>query len=503
MAQQDRIQRALVVTAGLLGTLIVTTVLISRYPSILFTLENMIHSSMQVTQRASFRPLGSTLLKQLNDPQLKKNFSHLPSIPKALRINEGLMQLPIGVSPYWATELREKDILSDPQNRISQSFQVPDQLKPRVRFWFDVYTRFDESKRIIHHSHYPWLVYKVVDVEPILFAKFPSRRWQRNLVADQLVARELAAIKKNLKSLVRKRAGRQKNTALTFEESELIYAIEQAGLSIPEALKAAPKNVRVQTGQRRFFASGLQTSSRYLSQMEQIFRNHRLPIELTRIPLVESSFNGEAHSKVGAVGIWQFMEGTARSMGLRVSAHLDERKAPLKATDAAARLLKENHLILGRSWGLAVTAWNHGPQGVRKAVRAVGTNDLSQIIGAYKTASFSFASENFYAEFLAALFAETYSDSTFPGLPREAPLVLVKHSLKRATQLTRLLSKHEISSSDFLKMNPDFVGLKRSAPRNKPAGVSSFLVPKGTTYFTPEADRPKLAQSQESPNPVN
>ncbi|RYF36199.1 MAG: hypothetical protein EOO38_28005, partial [Cytophagaceae bacterium] len=53
-----------------------------------------------------------------------------------------------------------------------------------------------------------------------------------------------------------------------------------------------------------------------------------------------------------------------------VNDSIDERRSPFKASEAAARLLKENHLILRRSWPLAVTAWNHGPGGVRKAAKA-------------------------------------------------------------------------------------------------------------------------------------
>ena len=65
--------------------------------------------------------------------------------------------------------------------------------------------------------------------------------------------------------------------------------------------------LRYQAGQRDQFTRGIMQSGRYLRQMEEIFKEEGLPIELTRLPFVESSFNLSAKSKVGASGIWQFM----------------------------------------------------------------------------------------------------------------------------------------------------------------------------------------------------
>ena len=79
-----------------------------------------------------------------------------------------------------------------------------------------------------------------------------------------------------------------------------------------------------------------------------------------------------------------------------VNDSIDERRSPYKATEAAARLLKENHLILHRSWPLAVTAWNHGPPGLRKGITAAHSQDLALIISRYHSKSFDFASSNFY-----------------------------------------------------------------------------------------------------------
>jgi hypothetical protein len=116
---------------------------------------------------------------------------------------------------------------------------------------------------------------------------------------------------------------------------------------------------------------------------------------------VESSYNVRARSSAGAVGLWQITKPAARRL-LHIGRRADERQDPLKATHAAARILKANHASLG-SWPLAITAYNHGPGGVARGVREVGSQDISELVSRYRGPAFGFASRNFYAEFLAAL----------------------------------------------------------------------------------------------------
>jgi membrane-bound lytic murein transglycosylase D len=165
--------------------------------------------------------------------------------------------------------------------------------------------------------------------------------------------------------------------------------------------------VRFQLGQKDRFVLGIYYSGRYIREMEKIFRDNSLPVELTRVPFVESSFNIFARSKVGASGIWQFMRRTARPL-MMVNPSVDERNDPIEATRASARMLRSNFEML-QSWPLAVTGYNHGPSGVARITRKLGTNDLAKIVGNYSSRSFGFASENFYACFLAALEVEKHA----------------------------------------------------------------------------------------------
>ncbi|MGH7804035.1 MAG: LysM peptidoglycan-binding domain-containing protein, partial [Candidatus Binatia bacterium] len=182
--------------------------------------------------------------------------------------------------------------------------------------------------------------------------------------------------------------------------------------------REAGARLRSQTGLKERFKRGLEISRRYLPHMEKVFRDYGLPVELTRLPLVESTFNVKAYSKVGAAGVWQFMPSSARIYDLDIDEAVDQRRDPLIATDGAARHLRDDYAVLGK-WPLALTAYNHGRGGVAKAVRTVGSDDIVTIVRRYRGKSFGFASRNFYAEFLAALHAEQNREKYFGKLSDE------------------------------------------------------------------------------------
>lgn len=394
--------------------------------------------------------------------------------------------------------LGKESILDDSENRISEDFKIDDQLRSRVGFWFDVYSKFDSNHRIVHHSLYPWIVFKVVDVSMIINSDTPRHLWMRRQRADRVVTEETLRIRAVLKRL----ASRKNLDAfgkMTDAEKEIAETLKPLGGDLRKQALRALRSVRVQTGQKDFFMEGLRVSSRYLGTMEKIFAAHGLPMELTRIPLVESSFNKAATSKVGALGIWQFMNGTG-SKYMLVSDSIDERRSPFKATDAAARLLKENHLILHHSWPLAVTAWNHGPTGMRKAMNRAGSRDLAKIIASYRSRSFDFASSNFYSEFLGALYAERYSDELFGELEKNPTEDLQAVKLSRSVRFNDLLRVSGMKLDEFLSINPDLVTAARrnlQLPRGFRLSVPTWALENLDRMFAiysyrPEkGDRPK------------
>lgn len=396
-------------------------------------------------------------------------------VPQVKQINDILLE-----NAYAASEaeknLSKENILADAGNRIADEFSIPAGLEPRVGFWFDIYSKYDSYKKVIHHVSYPWIVFKVVDVTDIIYSNKPRLRWQRNIKADKYVAQEVHRIEKAINDLAKGKTVNNKN--------EYHVMVERALQNLPGSLKknakTAVNNIRVQTGQKDFFAKGLETSPIYLPEMEEIFRKQKLPIELTRIPFVESSFNTRAVSKVGASGIWQFMTYTAKSF-LMISDHIDERNSPFKASAAAAKLLKQNYIILKKSWPLAITAWNHGPTGLRKAMKAANASNLSDIIKRYQSKTFDFASSNFYCEFLAALHVERYHEHLFEELKYEKGLELHIVKLGKKISARELLRKSGLNKEIFVAYNLD---LKRAIEANisLPSGFS-LIVDSSTRSF--------------------
>src|SRR5205823_14388566 len=123
---------------------------------------------------------------------------------------------------------------------------------------------------------------------------------------------------------------------------------------------------------------------------------------------------------LSAAGVWQFMPRTGR-LFMRVDNLVDERRDPISSTRAAARFLVRVHDMLD-TWPLTITAYNHGPDGMARAVAEVGTTDIATIVRDYRGKAFGFASRNFYAEFLAALDVERDFKTYFGEAPEEPAL---------------------------------------------------------------------------------
>jgi membrane-bound lytic murein transglycosylase D len=136
---------------------------------------------------------------------------------------------------------------------------------------------------------------------------------------------------------------------------------------------------RLTTSQKGDFQQSLGRMDRYSEMITAKLDERQMPRELVYLAMIESNFNPTARSRVSAVGLWQFMAGTAKQFGLSVGRRVDERKDPVKATDAALTYLSQLHDRFG-SWYLAAAAYNSGPGTVSKALRTVtgktqGTDD--------------------------------------------------------------------------------------------------------------------------------
>lgn len=221
---------------------------------------------------------------------------------------------------------------------------------------------------------------------------------------------------------------------------------------IAAANGVAIERVRAQRGVKERTAAGLKRSGRYLAQIQQIFRERGLPVELSYLPIVESSFEIHARSSVGALGIWQFMPRTGRQY-MRVTAAVDERRDPLESSRAAASYLKEAYELLG-SWPLAITSYNFGQAGMARAVAEVGSDNLVDLIAKHNHPYWGFAPKQFYAEFLAAVDIGANVKKYFPDLEPDSPVEIKEVELERATPIASVIKTSGLSRDEFLGWNP-------------------------------------------------
>lgn len=155
----------------------------------------------------------------------------------------------------------------------------------------------------------------------------------------------------------------------------------------------------------RQLASLQRKAEYYFPLFEDILGKHDLPYELCYLAVVESALNPQAHSHMGAAGLWQFMPSTGKIYGLEVNSLVDERMDPLRSTEAACRFLKSLYSIFN-DWNLAIAAYNCGPGNVNKAIhRAGGKRDFWSIYPFLPSET-----RAYLPLFIAAAYAMNYAD---------------------------------------------------------------------------------------------
>lgn len=143
----------------------------------------------------------------------------------------------------------------------------------------------------------------------------------------------------------------------------------------------------------------------FFPMFEKSLAQYNLPDELKYLSIIESALNPRAVSKARAVGLWQFMSGTGRYMGLHSDWYVDERMDPEKSTDAASRYLLQLHSIF-KDWELALAAYNSGPGTVRKAIRKSGYKKTFWEIYPHLPRE----TRAYVPQFIAMIYAMNYAD---------------------------------------------------------------------------------------------
>jgi membrane-bound lytic murein transglycosylase D len=262
-------------------------------------------------------------------------------------------------------------------------FPRPPELEADVKFWQRVYAQVTTQGGLLHDESRLDVVYEQIEFAPGLTPREREAQVDEARGRYQRILRHLASEPASLSS-----------------EERRVRELWPAEVD-PRTLREAADNIRFQLGQADRFREGLIRAGAYEDRVRETLVHQGLPEELSALPHVESSFNPLALSKVGAAGMWQFMPGTGRRW-LRIDRVIDERLDPYKSTLAATQYLALNYELLG-TWPLALTAYNHGAGGVRRARDLMGTSDIVTIVRAYQSGTFGFASRNFYVSFLAAL----------------------------------------------------------------------------------------------------
>jgi len=396
---------------------------------------------------------------------------------------------------------------SDQQGALGwteDAFSVPPGLETQVKFWIDIYSKYTTDQGVLHDSENIDMIYEEIDFSPIV-ARTDINIFQKERLKERLLKERrthYTAILKKLHTL-------KSDEGLTGEEKR-IWDYYQKVDEPKKFLEAAGKNrMRFQLGQRDRMIQGIFFSGRYLEEFEKIFREFGVPIELTRMVFVESSFNVLARSKVGASGLWQIMPATMK-MYHRKSDVVDMRNHPIAATRMAARVLRMNYNQL-KAWPLAVTGYNHGPTGIQKLTKRYNTRDIGELVkNVQSRKSFGFASRNFYASFLAALEVERNAPRYLGQVTWSQTLDDVELKLPKTVQyadLVRWFNGDDLKTQVF---NPHITRLARrgkkplsagvviSVPRSQLAAIEKELESSESLKIARQAD----AENQPQSNPA-
>ena len=194
-------------------------------------------------------------------------------------------------------------------------------------------------------------------------------------------------------------------------------------------------------------------SQYYFPLIEDELLKEGLPIELRALPIIESALSVTAVSPMGAVGLWQFMPSTGKSYGLEVNSLVDERRDPVRSTQAACRYLKDLYAIY-KDWSLAIAAYNCGPGNVNKALARAGEKSRTfWDIYDYLPRE----TRGYVPAFIGASYAYAYHRQHGIELT-EAPIPLATDTVRidRIMHLQQIASTIDVPIETLRQLNPQY-----------------------------------------------
>ena len=343
--------------------------------------------------------------------------------------------------------------VADYELDCNTTFYCPESLKPRVAFWVEVFSRWDTNTAIMHDKDFPHRVYSTVK------RKEGCRRSKKGGSVD----RERKRLERVLTSIAKKRRA---DRPLNRSETELNSLFVKEPIA---SIERAAERVRCQSGNKDRMRKALTHFMAYRPTILDALEKQSLTPELQYLPFVESAFNPEALSHVGAAGLWQIMPSTGRTLGLTVNQKVDERYDPVLATHAAAKYFRNSvdnlsetafengFTVVNRDLNpFVITSYNYGVKGMERAIKQVGL-DYERLLTEYKSPSFQTAVKNFYASFLAARHVAKNSARFFGVIEHDPSVNFSSHNtvkLDRATSARRISKTLSIRIEQLKKLNP-------------------------------------------------
>jgi membrane-bound lytic murein transglycosylase D len=220
----------------------------------------------------------------------------------------------------------------------------------------------------------------------------------------------------------------------------------------------------------RMMRAWMQRAGRYEARLRKILREVGVPEDLVYVALAESGFNPRVRSRVGAAGLWQFMEGTGEVYGLRRNYWIDERFDIERSTHAAALYLDDLRVRFG-SWELALAAYNAGYGLVMTSIGRHNTNNFWALCEI--ESGLPYATTNYVPKIIAAALVGA-NRKVFGVAPDQiealAPIDWVEVQVARSTALAAIAQAIDIEPELLAELNAHLVR-KRTPPEGGPYPV--------------------------------
>lgn len=272
---------------------------------------------------------------------------------------------------------------------------------------------------------------------------------------------------------------------LSYDDSVLVSRLSRIPTTIEMPLNdVTRKYIQMYSNKMKNSVSVMLGASNFYNPIfEDALERYGLPLELRYLPVIESALRPSATSRVGAAGLWQFMIATGKRYGLEVNTLVDERRDPIKSSEAAAHYLSDLYNMFG-DWGLAIAAYNCGEGNVQKAILRSGNQEGADFWTVYNRLPRE--TRGYVPAFIAATYIMNYycEHGITPreaSLPAESDTIIVQKEVK----FSQIAARCNVTIEELRAINPQY--RKDIVPANYtlrlPAGsVEDFILSEDSIY---------------------